>query len=145
MSYVSNISYNVLVNGSASPFFLLERGLRQGFPLSPLLFLHVMEGFSRKIKEEHKGGRLQGIEITDDCRLTHLLFVDDLVIFLNGSIGDLTSIISIFSLFMSTTAMELNEHKSTLTTTACTQRELHFSLHHFRFSQLSLTEGLKYF
>lgn len=58
MSYITNIPFSVLVNGSASPFFYLERGLRQGCPLSPLFFLLVMEGLSRLIKEEHKSGRL---------------------------------------------------------------------------------------
>eukprot|EP00253_Pinus_taeda_P035638 PITA_35638 len=115
MSCITNIPFSVLVNGSASPFFLSERGLRQGYPLSLLLFLLAMERLSRMIKDEHRRGRLQGIKITDDCRLTHLLFVDDVLIFLNGSIA-----------------------------TAYTQHQIQFALHCFRFTQLGLVEGLKY-
>lgn len=128
MGCISNISCSVLVNGSASPFFLLEGGLRKGCPLSPILLLLVMEGLSHNIMVEFKGGRLQGIKITNECWLTHLLFVDDILIFLNGSVGDLTVIRSIFSLFMLATSMELNKHKSTFTKTACTQHEIHFAL-----------------
>jgi hypothetical protein len=56
MCCITNISFSVLVNGAASPFFHSERGLRQGCPLSPLLFLLIMEGLNRFIKEEHNRG-----------------------------------------------------------------------------------------
>lgn len=60
MSYITNIPFSVLVNGSASPFFFSERGSQQGCLLSPLLFLLVKEGLSRLIKDEHRRGILQG-------------------------------------------------------------------------------------
>jgi len=63
--------------------------------------------------------------------LTHLIFEDDVMIFLNGSIGDLTNIKATFSLFQVATGMLINDTKSTLTVAKCTQHEIHFSLHHF--------------
>ena len=47
MSYISYVSFAVVINGEASNFFHSERGLGHGCPLSPLLFLLVVEGFSR--------------------------------------------------------------------------------------------------
>jgi len=52
--FITNVTFSVLFNGSTSPFFQVKRGLRQGFPLSPILFLLIMEGLSRLIGEEHR-------------------------------------------------------------------------------------------
>lgn len=46
MACITTPSFSILINGSATNFFHSERGLRQGCPLSPLLFLLVMEGLS---------------------------------------------------------------------------------------------------
>lgn len=140
----TNITFSVLINGSAPPFFHSKRGLRQGCPLSPLLFLLIMEGLSRLILEEHKMGRLQGVKITDKCILTHLLFVDDVLIFLNGSIGDLTDLQNVMAIFQTTTGMEINNLKYTLTVLGCTPHEIQFTLHKFPFTLLQLDDGLRY-
>jgi len=144
MSCIINIPFSILVNGSASSFFTSKRGLRQGCPLSPLLFLLFMEGLNNLIKEEHQRGRLKGIKITDGCILTHLLFVDDILVFINGNIGDISIIKANFSLFQAATSMIINNSKSTLTAAECTMHEIYFSLQRFHFTQLQLSDGLKY-
>ncbi len=116
MCCITNVSYSVLINGSASTFFHAERGLKQVCPLSPLLFLLFMEGMSRYISKEKTLGRLQGIKITNSYILTHLLFVNDVLIFLNGSIGDITTFSTILKYFCFATGTECNQLKSSLTT-----------------------------
>eukprot|EP00253_Pinus_taeda_P029628 PITA_29628 len=143
MSCITNVPYSVLINGSASPFFHAERGLGQGCPLSPLLFLLIMEGLSRIIGEDHRQGRIRGIKITDTAILTHLLFVDDVLIFLNRGIGDLTTLHQAIGTFLKATGMVLNESKSTLTASRCTQNELQFALRRFPFTTQPIEEGLR--
>jgi hypothetical protein len=46
MSCVTSSSFEILLNNEAIDFFISGRGLRQGCPLSPLLFIMVMEGLS---------------------------------------------------------------------------------------------------
>lgn len=83
---VSSVQYSVLMNnekaGSVSP----GRGLRQGDPLSPYLYILCTEGLSSLIKNGVRGGNIHGIKI---CRrapiVTHLLFADDSFLFMKAN------------------------------------------------------------
>ena len=59
---ISTVQFFVLVNGSPADFFGNSRGLRQGDPLSPLLFLVMMEVFSRMVKRMEGAGLLSGFK-----------------------------------------------------------------------------------
>ena len=97
-------------------FFLSERGLRKGFPLSPLLFLLVVEGLSRAILDAKRRGQFEGIKIDTHLNITHLVFVDDILLFCSGSIQEAENISAILQIFCKATGMMLSEHKSTITT-----------------------------
>eukprot|EP00253_Pinus_taeda_P003007 PITA_03007 len=103
-----------------------------------------MEGLSRLLSSARDRHQLTGIKIADDFFLTHLLFVDDVLIFLNGSIGDTTTLQNIMHLFQQATGMKINEQKSTITTVGCTVHESAFALQRFPFISLSLADGIKY-
>jgi len=144
MSCISTVSFSVLINGAASPFFHDERGLRQGCPLSPLLLLLVAEGLSRVIKNAKNLGSLVGIHITRELSLTHLLFVDDVLIFCSGSIRETQTLHEILVLFSKATGMDINVGKSTITTHLLRAREREVLGRLFPFSPLRLDEGLSY-
>jgi hypothetical protein len=76
MGCVTSANFVVLVNGSPTEFFKSYRGLRQGCPLSPLLFLLVVEGFSRMMKKASSEGKFSGIKVAKGVAITHLLFVE---------------------------------------------------------------------
>jgi hypothetical protein len=80
--YISTSSFSVLLNGSPFGFFSSSRGLRQGDPLSPILFIIGTEVISRMF---HRS--LRGFKIARSCSpLNHLLFACDLIIFTTATI-----------------------------------------------------------
>lgn len=58
---VSTPNFSVLINGSASSFFYGSRGIRQGDPLSPFLFILISEALSRIIWREVRNGNIMGL------------------------------------------------------------------------------------
>lgn len=61
MQCVSTVSYQMLINGQPSRSFVLERGLRQGDPLSPYLFILCANVLSGLLKKEEKDNKVHGI------------------------------------------------------------------------------------
>jgi hypothetical protein len=51
-----------MINSHPSHFFKSSRGLRQGCPLSPPFYILMVDSLSRKLEEEHRLGRLPGIQ-----------------------------------------------------------------------------------
>jgi len=75
------ISVLFFYNGEATGFFPNTRGLRQGDPLSSLLFILIMETLSRLIFQANEAGFLEGIHInsshSEDVLISHLLFANE--------------------------------------------------------------------
>ena len=85
MSNVSTPSFSVRINGKAHGNIVLTRGIRQGDPLSPYLFLICVECFTLLLAKAEFEGRLHGVAV---CRsapsVTNLLFADDSLTFLSS-------------------------------------------------------------
>eukprot|EP00253_Pinus_taeda_P015269 PITA_15269 len=62
MALVTSSNFTILVNGSPSEIFIPSRGLKQGDHLSPFLFILMMEGLGRSIKNAKKMGKIKGME-----------------------------------------------------------------------------------
>jgi hypothetical protein len=75
MTCVTSVRYQVRLNNFLSQVIIPSRGLRQGDPLSPYLFLLCAEGLSSLILHEESENNLQGVKV---CRnapsVSHLLF-----------------------------------------------------------------------
>ena len=89
MVCVKTVTYSVLVNGEPSGLIHPTRGIRQGDPLSPFLFLLCMEGLNGMIKKAERDGDIQGFSL---CRrgpkLTHLLFANDCLLFCKATMDE---------------------------------------------------------
>ena len=79
---VSTPSFSVRINGKAYGNVIPSRGLCQGDPLSPYLFLICAKGFTSLLAKAELDGRLHGVAV---CRtapqITNLLFAEDSLIF----------------------------------------------------------------
>lgn len=86
MACVKSVKYSVKFNGKLLDSFIPTRGLRQGDPLSPFLFLFVADALSALV---HKSVEEEGQKGVTICRraptITHLLFADDSLLFLEAS------------------------------------------------------------
>jgi hypothetical protein len=82
---ISTVRLSILVNGTPSGFFDTSRGIRQGDPLSPLLFVVVMEAFSKLMQKAEEENFIRGFEIRgrnqEPIQITHLCYADDTILF----------------------------------------------------------------
>ncbi|XP_028101365.1 uncharacterized protein LOC114300709 [Camellia sinensis] len=74
---------SILVNGSPTEEFQPQKGLRQGDPLSPFLFIIAAEGLNLLLGRAIEKGLFKGASIgCDQLGISHLQFADDTIIFL---------------------------------------------------------------
>ncbi|GJZ24055.1 putative RNA-directed DNA polymerase, eukaryota, reverse transcriptase zinc-binding domain protein [Tanacetum coccineum] len=115
----------ILVNRSPTSKFSLKRGLRQGDPLSPLLFIIVMEGLHMSLKEACHSGLLKGIKIgSSGITLSHMFYADDVVIVTYWNSIDMENIIRILHVFYLASGLKINIHKSNVYGVGVTEDEI---------------------
>lgn len=112
MGWITIVSFVVLISGAASSFFKGKRGLRQGCSLSPFLFLLLAKGLSQLVQKAKRDGSIRGLEVAINMFISHLLFVDEILLFSNGNINEIKEIKRILNLFMKATRMQVNHRKS---------------------------------
>jgi hypothetical protein len=101
----------VLINGSPTSFFKGTRGLRKCFPLSPLLFVLIVKGLSRAIPKQFRGNKIEGVSVERGIRITHFIFVDDVIILGIGNIIEWKAYKEVLDLFCKLTGMSFSPQK----------------------------------
>ncbi|XP_010549577.1 PREDICTED: uncharacterized protein LOC104820715 [Tarenaya hassleriana] len=111
---ISTAMYSISFNGEITGFFQGKRGLRQGDPLSPYLFVLVMNVLSKFLDTAATEGRLT---LPPHCRtplISHLCFADDVLVFSDSSSRSLSTILRTFDEFYRLSGLKLNKVKTCL-------------------------------
>ena len=110
--------FSVLVNGSLSGFFQSSKGLRQGDPLSPYLFILAMETLSHILLRAKEGAFIDGFFVRGrnglGVEVPHLLFAYDTLILCDASKENLEYLSWIFMWFEAISRLKVNLEKSEL-------------------------------
>ncbi|XP_056698454.1 uncharacterized protein [Spinacia oleracea] len=114
MSIVSSPMFSISINGSLNGFFPGKRGLRQGDPLSPLLFVIYMEYLSRLLMFVGGKPEFSFHQSCKNMKLNHLCFADDLLLFCKGDVQSVRLLLSAFSTFSASSGLQANEAKSSI-------------------------------
>jgi len=115
MLCVETVDYSILVNGSSVGPIVPDRGLRQGDPLSPYLFIICVEGLSSLIREAERRNDIIGTMICIDAPInSHILFADDCFLFFRACEREAICMKNILATYEEALGQTVNLQKSEL-------------------------------
>lgn len=114
MKCISSAEFSILINGEKKGSFKSYRGLRQGDPLSPYLFLLVAEGLSYLISKENIKGTITGLSCSKGPIISHLLFADDSLIICKAKESELLALKNILEIYELASGESINFSKSAI-------------------------------
>lgn len=106
---MSTVSYKILVSGNEVGPIISSRGLRQGDPISPYLFMFCAEGLLALIYKRQVSGAIHGCKIANGAPIaTHLFFADDCYLFFRATIQEAESIKECLILYERASGQQIN-------------------------------------
>ncbi|GJS67197.1 putative reverse transcriptase domain-containing protein [Tanacetum coccineum] len=104
---------SILINGSPASEFSLKRGLRQGDPLSPFLFIIVKEDLHMDLNDGLTTNMFYGIKVgSPSMHLSHLFYTNNVIILSEWNLNAMENIIRILNIFYIASGLKINIHKS---------------------------------
>ena len=108
LNIYSKISANIILNGEKLKAFSLRSGIRQGCPLSPLLFNIALEVLATSIREEKE---IKGIQVgKKEIKLSP--FADDMILYIENLKDSIRKLLELISEFSKVAGYKINTQKS---------------------------------
>ncbi|KAL0799439.1 hypothetical protein Bca101_054614 [Brassica carinata] len=121
MCCIESVSYSFLVNGSPQGLVKPTRGLRQGDPLSPHIFILCTEVLSALCAKGQADGSLPGVRVSHNSPpINHLLFADDTMFFCKSKPTCILALKKILATYETVSGQRINPQKSAITFSAKT-------------------------
>lgn len=124
MMCITTPTFSVKIDSQACGMFNSTRGVRQGDPLSPYLFILCAEGLTHRLKKAESEGEIKGIVA---CRrgpsISHLFFTDDSLLFSRATEQDSRKLMQILKEYEKASGQLLNVRKSSLFFSPNTSRD----------------------
>lgn len=119
---VTTPRFSVKVNGEHVGYFSGGRGIRQGDPLSPFLFVLAMDVLSAMLNKVQGNDLFKHHSRTKDLKLNHLSFADDLILFSHGSTSSVKLLMTALNEFSILSGLKANLSKSSFFTSKGSRR-----------------------
>lgn len=125
MECITTVSYSFLINNEALGNVMPQRGIRQGDPLSPYIFILCGEVLSGLCKREQEKRTLAGLRVARNSpRINHLLFADDTMFFSKTDPQCCASLLNILHEYERASGQMINTAKSSISFSAKTSQEI---------------------
>ena len=119
------VSFSIMINGEPHGFFHPSRGLRQGDPLSPYLFLLCAEGLHSLIQQVADNGELREVSLCKEGpKITDLFFADDSLLFCRANDTNCQIVMNILTMYEEASGQKINRGKTQLFFSTNTQEDI---------------------
>ena len=124
METITTASYSVTINREPKGFISHSRGIKQGDPFSPYLFLLCAKGLLALLRKAEENRSQGSFASKHGVRISHLLFPDDSLLFCQATVDECRRLLELFGKYEGASRQAINRQKTSLFFSKNTRQEV---------------------